>query len=500
MHAGLVGKYAGAAALSLMLLTPISGGRSSTPATPPQPQPQVASSGQPQTTLGDQVDLALTIYNSNLALVRDVRQISLPTGTFNLRFTDVAATVNPTTVHLRSLSGSAGLNVLEQNYEYDLLEPEKILRKYVGRTVKVIRDRAINGSTVTEETEAELLAYNNGPVWRIGGEIVTGLRADQYRFPELPDNLYSRPTLVWMLDNRGAPRQRVETSYLAGGMAWNADYVLTVARDDKTAELGGWVTITNNSGTSFRNAALQLIAGDLHRTSEGYARDENRVAQKMELAAAAPAAFVREAFSEYHLYALQRRTSVNDKQTKQISLLTADAMPVEKRFVVEGQQFYYRNRQHPGSPLKDVVKVYYRFRNDEKAGLGVPMPAGTVRVYQADSKGSIQFAGEDRIEHTPKDEVVNLYTGNAFDIVCERKQTDYRKIADDVYEMAFEITVRNHKDGAIAVEVNEPIAGDWQMLDATHKWTRSDAWAATFIVPVAGNGISTLRYRVRVRW
>jgi hypothetical protein len=500
MHAGLVGKYAGAAALSLMLVAPTSGGRSSAPAAPPQPQPPIASSDQPQTTLGDQVDLALTIYNSNLALIRDVRQILLPSGTFNLRFMDVAATINPTTVHLRSLSGRAGLNVLEQNYEYDLLEPDKILRKYVGRTVKVIRDRTVNGSTVTEETEAELLAYNNGPVWRIGGEIVTGLRADQYRFPELPDNLYSRPTLVWMLDNRGAPRQRVETSYLAGGMAWNADYVLTVARDDRSAELGGWVTITNNSGTSFRNAALQLIAGDLHRTSEGYARDESRVAQKMELAAAAPAAFVREAFSEYHLYALQRRTSVNDKQTKQISLLTAGAVPVEKRFVVEGQQFYYRNRQHPGSPLKDVVKVYYRFRNDEEAGLGVPMPAGTVRVYQADSKGSIQFAGEDRIEHTPKDEQINLYTGNAFDVVCERKQTDYRKIADDVYEMAFEITLRNHKDAAIAVEVNEPIAGDWQMLDATHKWTKSDAWAATFTVPVAGSGISTLRYRVRVRW
>ena len=500
MHAGLAARYAGAVALSLTLFTPATGGRDAAPAGQPQAQPPLASSSAPQTTLGDQVDLALTIYNSNLALIRDVRQISLPAGTFSLRFMDVAATINPTTVHFRSLSGASGLSVLEQNYEYDLLEPDKILRKYVGRTVKVIRDRNVNGSTVTEEIEAELLAYNNGPVWRIGGEIVTGLRADQLRFPELPDNLYSRPTLVWMLDNRGALRQRVETSYLAGGMAWNADYVLTVARDDRAAELGGWVTITNNSGTSFPNAALQLIAGDLHRASAGYSREADRMAQKMELAAAAPASFAREAFSEYHLYALQRRTSVNDKQTKQISLLTADGVPVEKRFVVEGQQFYYRNRQHPGSPLKDIVKVYYRFRNEERAGLGVPMPAGIVRVYQADSKGAIQFAGEDRIEHTPKDEQVNLYTGNAFDIVCERKQVDYRKIADDVYEMAFEITLRNHKDTPVSVEVNEPIAGDWQMLDATHRWTKSDAWAASFTVPAVGNGVSTLRYRVRVRW
>jgi hypothetical protein len=338
---------AGAAA-PLTLLVPVTGGRDPARAQPRDPSsarnldPAANDAGRPG-------DLALTVYNSNLALVRDVRQVSLPPGTFNLRFMDVAATINPTTVHFRSLTAPAILNVLEQNYEYDLLEPDKILRKYVGRTVKLVRDRTANGSTVTEEVEAELLAYNNGPVWRIGGEIVTGLRVDQFRFPELPENLFSRPTLVWMLDNRGAPRQRLETSYLAGGMAWNADYVLTVARDDKAAELGGWVTITNNSGTTFRNATLQLIAGDLHRASAGYAGEADRVAQKMEVAASAPAAFAREAFSEYHLYALQRRTSVNDRQTKQISLLSADAVPVEKRFVVEGQQFYYRNRQHPGS-------------------------------------------------------------------------------------------------------------------------------------------------------
>jgi hypothetical protein len=498
MHAGFLGRIAGAAALSLTLLVPMAGGRGPTRALPAPPAPQPVSS-VPQTTLADQIDLALTIYNSNLALVRDVRQVSLPAGTFDLRYMDVAATINATTVHLRSLTAPSALSVLEQNYEYDLLEPDKILRKYVGRTVKLVRERTENGSTASDEVEAELLAYNNGPVWRIGGEIVTGLRADQYRFPELPENLYSRPTLVWMLDNRGAPRQRVETSYLAAGMAWNADYVLTVARDDKAAELGGWVTVTNNSGTSFKNASLQLIAGDLHRASAGYAAEADRVAQKMEVAASAPA-FAREAFSEYHLYALQRKTTVNDRQTKQISLLSADGIPVEKRFVVEGQQFYYRNRQHPGSPLKDVVKVFYRFRNDERSGLGMPMPAGTVRVYQADSKGSIQFAGEDRIDHTPKDETVNLYTGNAFDVVCERKQVDFRKLADDLYEMAFEITLRNHKDAPISVEVNEPIAGDWQMLDATHKWAKTDAWAASFNVPVAAGGTSVLRYRVRVRW
>ncbi len=216
--------------------------------------------------------------------------------------------------------------------------------------------------------------------------------------------------------------------------------------------------------------------------------------------AAAPPAFNREAFSEYHLYALNRKTTLLENETKQISLLGGTGVPVKKLFVVNGQNFYYRNRQAPGSPLKDQVRVFYKFRNSEAAGLGMPMPAGTVRVYQADSKGGIQFAGEDRIDHTPKDEDLTLQIGTAFDVVAERKQVDWQKVAEGVYEMAFEITLRNHKATPIAVEVNEPIAGDWRMLSSTHQHTKTDAWAARFNVDVAANGESVLRYRVRVKW
>jgi hypothetical protein len=403
-------------------------------------------------------------------------------------------------VHLRSLTEASALGVLEQNYEYDLLEPDRLLRKYVGREVTLVRDRQENGSTRSEEVKALLLAYNNGPVWKIGNQIVTGMRVDQFHFPELPENLFSHPTLVWMLENGGAPRHRVEASYLTGGLSWNADYVLTVARDDRSADINGWVTLRNESGTTYRNARLQLVAGEVHRTPTDLLAEKRGVQRTMMEAAAAPQAFQREAFSEYHLYTLQRRTSVNDRETKQITLLTSPAVPVEKRYVVDGQEFYYRNAQSPGSPMKDAVKMYYRFRNDEKAGLGVPMPAGVVRVYQADSKGGVLFAGEDRIAHTPKDETLDLYTGNAFDIVCERKQTDFRKISGSVFELEFEITLRNHKDAAVTVEVNEPIGGDWQMLDSSHKWTKTDAWAARFEVPVAKDGTSVLKYRVRARW
>jgi hypothetical protein len=452
----------------------------------------------PTSTAGDQTDLGITIYNSNVALVRDVRQLSLPTGAFDLRLSDIAATVNPATVHLRSLTDPTRLGILEQNYQYDLLNPMKLLQKYVGREVRLVRRRTENGTTRSEEVTATLLAFNEGPVWKIGNEIVTGLHADEYRFPQIPENLHSRPTLVMTLDNDGPQKQQVETSYLANSMNWVADYVLTVGRDDRAADLDGWVTVTNSSGTSFKQASLKLVAGDLHRVGE------NRVALEqaadMAARAAAPKAFRQEAFSEYHLYSLGRKTTILDKETKQIAFLSGTGVPVAKRFVVHGQQFYYRNRQHPGSPLKDAVQVFYVFKNAEKSSLGQPMPAGTVRVYQADASGGVQFVGEDRLGHTPADEELSLQIGNAFDVVCERKQTDYSVIGGSTYEMAFEITLRNHKKTPITVQVNEPIAGDWQVLQTSHNATKTEAWAARFDVPVAAGGTSVLRYRVRVRF
>ena len=451
------------------------------------------------TTLNDQTELAVTVYNSNIALIRDVRELQLPKGDFRLKFMDIAATVNPATVHFRSLTDPDKLSVLEQNYEYDLLEPAKLLNKYVGKEVTLVRSYMDNGTTKHEEIKATLLANNNGPVWKIGNDIVTGVYGESYRFPEVPANLYDRPTLLMSLENSGGRKQTIETSYLASNLSWNADYVLTVGRDDKAADLDGWVTLVNNSGTAFHNAKLQLVAGDLNRLP---ARDQNRAMEMLANAPAAKAAggFVQENFSEYHLYSLGRRTSVEDKETKQISLLEGSNIPVEKLFVVNGQNFYYRNAQNPGSPLKDPVMVYYKFKNEEKAGLGIPIPAGNVRVYQKDSKGGLLFIGEDHVDHTPKDEFITVKIGNAFDIVSERKQTDYKSIAKGVWEMEFEITIRNHKDTPVTVQVNEPIGGDWEMLSSTYPAKKTEAFAAQFNVPVKANGESVLRYRVRTKW
>jgi hypothetical protein len=466
----------------------------------PAGEPAAQAGGAPSstTTQSDQTDLSITVYNSDLALVRDVRDIRLPSGVFPLKFMDIAASVNPATVHFRSLSDAGRLSVLEQNYEYDLLEPQKLLAKYVGREITLVRARTVNGTTEYEDVKATLIANNNGPIFKIGNEIVTGFPAGTFRFPELPGNLYDRPTLLWTLDNSGPQRQRVETSYLATKLSWNADYVLTVNRDETSADLDGWVTLVNNSGTAFENAKLQLVAGDLNRVRQEFNAYALGGVMRADEAKAAP--MQQEAFNEYHLYTLQRRTSVNNNQSKQVSMLNATRVPLIKTYEVNGQSYYYRQAQRPGAPLKDPVQVLYKFKNDEKSSLGMPLPAGTVRVYQGDSAGSVLYAGEDRIDHTPKDEQVSLHTGNAFDIVAERKQTDFRMLASNLYEMEYEVTLRNHKTTPITVEVNEPIGGDWQMLSSTFPWTKTAAFAAQFNVPVEKDGTSVLRYRVRVRW
>ncbi len=229
--------------------------------------PRTTGSDQ-STSLNDQTDLNITVYNSNIALVRDVRNITVPSGAFRLKFMDIAATVNPATVHFRSLTDPEKLGVIEQNYEYDLLEPAKLLHKYVGKEVTLVRSYQDNGTTKREEIKATLLSDNNGQVWKIGNDIVTGGYAESYRFPDIPANLYDRPTLLMSLENSGARKQQIETSYLANSLSWNSDYVLTVARDDKAADLDGWVTLVNNSGTAFHNARLQLVAGDLNRIPE----------------------------------------------------------------------------------------------------------------------------------------------------------------------------------------------------------------------------------------
>jgi len=445
-----------------------------------------------------QKELAVTVYNSNIALVRDVRRVRLPDGAVDLRYMDIAAQVNPATVHIVSLTSPKDLNILEQNYEYDLLSPQKLLQKYVGKELTLVRVMTENNSTKEVPVKALLLSDNGEPVWKVGNEIITGMGADRYEFPDLPEDLYSKPTLVWLLDNRRAGEQVVEASYLTNQVNWNADYVLTVHSDQKAADLNGWVTVVNQSGASFRNAQLQLVAGELNRVEA----TNGMVMQEMAMKATARRApqFQQEAISEYHLYTLDRHTNIQNNESKQISLLDAAGASIEKVFEVDGQSYYFQNPQAPGEPMKEPVKVLIKFKNTEANSLGIPLPAGTVRVYQGDSKGRVQFIGEDRIDHTPKDETVSLHIGNAFDVVAERKQTDYQRLGSHNAEVEYQISLRNHKADPVTVYVNEPIGGDWTMLDSTFKYEKTAAFAARFTVPVAANAEALLKYRVRIHW
>ncbi len=461
---------------------------------------EAAQTGQTGTsTIENQEKVAITVYNSNIGLVKDTRTLRLPRGASQLRFMDVSQQINPATVHIKSITAPNAMNIIEQSYEYDLLNPQKLLDKYVGQELTLVLRRIENNTERLVPTRATLLSNNAGQVWQIEGQIVINpTNIAEIRFDRLPQDLIAKPTLVWTLNNTGPETHTVEASYLTQGLNWRADYVVVVNQNDTKADLNGWVTLTNNSGTAYRNAELKLVAGDINRV-----QDQVQMAKSMramEVAAAAPQPqFQEQSFFEYHLYTLQRTTTVKNNETKQINLLSAANFNVKKELVLNGQQYYYQGYNNPGEPIKEKVGVYIEFKNSKENDLGQPLPAGVIRVYKADQSGSQQFIGENRIDHTPKDESVRVKLGDAFDVVAERKQTDYKTIARRVFEYAYEIRIRNHKDEAVTVVVNEPIGGDWEIVNSTFPAEKTAAFAARFNVPVAKDGEAVLSYRVRVK-
>lgn len=461
---------------------------------------QTQASQVGSSTIEDQKSVAITVYNSNIGLVKDTRTLRLPRGASQLRFMDVAQQINPTTVHIKSLTAPDALAVVEQSYEYDLLNPQKLLDKYVGKELTLVLRKLENNTEQLLPTRATLLSNNNGQVWQMGEQIIINpTNIAEMRFDRLPPDLIAKPTLVWMLNNAGAETHTVEASYLTNGIGWRADYVVVVNQDDTKADLNGWVTINNNSGAAYRNAELKLVAGDVSRVQE-----EREILQREALrlkAAAAPTPqFQEQAFFEYHLYTLQRPTTLKHNETKQINLLSAANFNVKKELVLNGQQYYFQGYNNPGEPIKEKVGVYIEFKNSKENSLGQPLPAGVVRVYKADQSGAQQFIGENRIDHTPKDESVRIKLGDAFDVVAERKQTDYKTIARRIFEYAYEIRIRNHKEEAVTVIVNEPIGGDWEIINSTFPAEKTAAFAARFRVPVAKDGEAVLSYRVRVKY
>ncbi|MDO8346274.1 MAG: DUF4139 domain-containing protein [Rugosibacter sp.] len=435
--------------------------------------------------------VAVTVYNDDLALVKELRRVDLPGGTVRLTWRDVAAQMRPETALLRATNGPA-IELVEQNFDFDLLSPQKLLEKYVGREVTVIRSHPTTGEERREK--ATVLAAGQGTVLRFADRIETGVPG-RLAFDSVPANLRDRPTLSVLFEAAGG-KQAVELSYLTGGLSWKADYVANLSTDGKSLDLNGWVTLTNRSGAGFDNSTLQLVAGSVNRVRQ--AQPQMAYAMAPAPARAKSMEATQEALLDYHLYSFERPTSIADNQTKQLALLSASAVPVRREYLLAGNDWYYRDRHGQiGQKLKPAVFLEF----DNKGGqLGKPLPAGIVRVYARDSKGAAQFVGEDRIAHTAKNEKLTLRLGEAFDITAERKQTSYRKVADNVIESAWRIELRNAKDEAVSVRVQEPLPGDWEMLQESHKHSKESARVASWIIAVPANGSAVLDYSIRVRW
>ncbi len=457
-----------------------------------------AARGETATTAADQQAMALTIYNDNLALVKDTRRVTLGREADRLAWREVSAQMRPETAQLRNLTNPAGFRLLEQNFDFDLLSPGTLLEKYVGRELVVIRSHPTTGVETREG--ATVLATNGGVVLRFADRIETGVPG-RLAFPGVPETLRDRPTLVMLLANAAAGAQSLELSYLTGGLSWRADYVAELnARDDRL-DLNGWVTLTNRSGTAYPDARLQLVAGDVNRVRDAVPPPRAMMAEAAKRADAAD--LQQEALFEYHLYTLQRPTTLAENQTKQVALLAAAAVPVKKEFLLQGADYYYSG-QHGELGQKIKVGVFVEFGN-EGEGLGVPLPRGVIRVYKKDSQGNAQFVGEDRIDHTPQNETVRLKLGEAFDLTADRKQTAFRKLAgtsryDYVSESAYEIVLKNAKSEAVTVTVREPVPGDWTMVSESHPHARVASGTAEWKVEVPAEGNATLAYRARVRY
>lgn len=446
-----------------------------------------------KSTADDQTAVEVTVYNSNMALIKDIRKVQLPAGQGELRFMDVASSIMPVTVHVKSVNQPEGFTVLEQNYEYDLMSPAKLLDKFVGKKIKLIEWKEYQDRKDT--VEATLLSTNNGNIYQIGNEIYLG-HPGIHVLPEIPENLIAKPTLMWLYDSQAREPHTLEVSYLTNNMNWAADYVLVLNKDDTAADLSGWVTLDNQSGAAYRNAKLKLIAGQVHRARPPQLYAPEADYSEMRLSKA-QAQFVEQGFFEYHIYDLQRPTTIKENQTKQIDLLEATGAKTEKEMLVYGIQTFW-TRQYMQEIPKQPVKVFVKFKNSQENHLGMPIPAGVVRVYKQDSGGKLQFIGEDRVDHTPKDEEVKLEIGEAFDVVAERKQTDYREITSHVAEVEWEVTLRNHKQEDVTVGIIEPLWGHWEVVSESHPHTKVDAFTIRFDVKVPKDGETKVVYRVRI--
>ncbi|MBI4547739.1 MAG: hypothetical protein HY707_07160 [Ignavibacteriae bacterium] len=474
-----------------------------------------------QSTAGERTSVDLTIYNQNLSLIREERTMRIPKGLSHIIIPDIPATIDGTSLHFLSLTDALAVRVLEQNYQYDLVNQGKLLEKYIGKDVEFVR---FNEETKKEFTVTGKLLVSGWQMQPMYGSIVSvgGMVAEingkieinpvgRLVLPSLPEGLILKPQLQWLVSNTREGEHKTEISYLAGQLSWGANYVALLNKDDTKLDMTGWVTLTNNSGTSFKNAGLKLVAGDINLVREEF--DRMRYAEGVAFAkSAAEPQFKQTELFEYKLYTLQRRTDLNNNETKQIELVSGKNVTSKKVFIYDGltdqwrvwyNSYDYRSQSSFGQQSNRKVGVFVTFKNDEKSGLGIPLPKGKVRVYKRDDDGKEQFIGEDRIDHTPKDEELRLYLGNAFDIIGERAQTDFKSFASGrIVEETIQIKVRNHKKEPVEVLIFEhPWRwNQWEILKSNSEWIKVDQTTIKFPVKIEKDEEKVVTYTIRYSW
>jgi hypothetical protein len=476
---------------------------------------------QQPVTASERQSVDLTIYNSDLALVREERTMELTKGLNHVVVPDIPATIDGTSLHFSSLTDASAVKVLEQNYQYDLVHQAKLLEKYIGKEVEFYR---IDPNTKKEyAVHAKLLSSgwqsNGNNQFSATGQMIAEVNgkielAPEGRLvlPSLPEGLILKPQLEWLMNNTRAGQHKTEISYLASQLNWSCNYVALLDANDTHLDLTGWVTVTNHSGTTFKNAGLKLVAGDVNRVTEERFNGGRVLAKAMMADESIAPQFQQKELFEYKLYSLQRKTDLADNETKQIELTSAAKIPAKKIFVfdgVDGQWRYwinnnsYRNQGTLGQQSNKKVGVYVAFKNDDKSGLGMPLPKGKVRVYKRDDDGKEQFVGEDEVDHTPKDEEIKLYLGNAFDLVGERVQKDFRVVVSGhVVEETFEIKLRNHKSESVEILVYEhPWRwNEWDIKTSTEKWEKVDQTTIRIPVKLKKDEEKIMSYTIRYNW
>ena len=427
-------------------------------------------------------EVAVTVYNDNLAVIKDVRQLELKAGASELRFRDVAARIDPTSVHFKSLTAPDKVIIAEQNYEYDLVNSNKILQKYLDKSISLTteQDSLFSGKLLSDDGSFVTLQRASG-----GIKLISKSRIVSINFPELPEGLITHPTLVWQIINQNAGVHQTEVSYQTEGMNWHAEYVAIAKNDDSSLEINSWVSIDNRSGADYPDAKLKLIAGDVHRVRQPIIRKQ-RFDESVQMLAARPE-FEEKSFFEYHMYTLNQRSTIKNNQIKQLSLFPATETSVKKIYTFEA------------SKSATEVRVNLEFKNSKNAGLGMALPAGKVRVYKEDpADHSLEFVGEDNLKHTPKDEKVRLYLGNAFDIVAEKNLVEKKPTGKHEHEESWQVNIRNHKEELIEVIVIENIYGFWKLKQSSHPYEKESAEKINFAVKIPANSEATLSYTIEI--